>query len=242
MKAPALVTVVLLLLLCRANEAPAQSPTHAEHIKAQLRAFAHEQFRARRDKDRAALERLYADEFVFVHAFGYVDDKQTVIREAMEETQPPRLFLPTFEPPEAFHLTDELAIVRHARGRTGMDTPAMGTWIFVHRDGRWQLLQVQSTELAVLAPEIPLDPAAMSAYVGTYRTPDNQDVRVERRVDGLYVTGARFPARKLIPIRTDAFTTILGNELEFRRGADGRVVGYTSTFRRLRETKAERVE
>lgn len=229
--------VMLGLVLCGF----AQPERSVEQVKQELRAFTVEQNRARATKDRAALERLYADDFLIVHSFGYVDDKETLIKETMEETAPPPLFVPTFQPPQSLHLSGDFAIVRNPQVRTGLDTPAWSTSIYVHRDGRWQLFQRQATELVVLPKAVTLAAEMLPIYAGTYRTSAGGTVRVEVREDGLYSVSERLPPRKLIPIGPDLFTTKLGGELRFNRDAAGKITGYRNLFR-SRETTATRVE
>lgn len=233
------VFAALAILLTLAGFAP--DTPDLERVKQELRSFAVEQNRARREKDRAAMERLYADEFLFVHAFGYVDDKRTVIDEAMEELRPPEIPLPTFEPPQSLHVSGDFAVVRNPLGRTGLDTPAWATSIYVRRDGRWQLLQRQATELVVLPKLVALRQEDLAAYVGSYRTSAGGTVRVERRGDALFTVSQNLPPRKLLPVGEDQFTTKLGGNIRFQRDARGKVTGYTNLFR-TRETTATRID
>jgi len=78
-----------LLLLAASPVASAQAPAEVEQVKRELQQFARDLHAANLRKDRAALDRLLADEFTWVHAFGYADNKATVIAKAIEDPRYP---------------------------------------------------------------------------------------------------------------------------------------------------------
>jgi hypothetical protein len=81
---------------------PALGQTSSEanknsQAKEELRKLFVELNEAFQKRDRKALERIYAEEFIWVHSVGYVDDRTTHINDSLTiETRTP-LPIPTFD-------------------------------------------------------------------------------------------------------------------------------------------------
>jgi hypothetical protein len=176
------------------------------------------------------LDRLLAPEFKWVHAFGYVDDKATVLREAAEDPMPRGRSAFNTDPPRRLTISGDLAVLASPGVATGTGTPAFGTTIFVRREGRWQLLLRQGTELNATPTELPLHPAAQQPFTGRWLSGE-RSLTVERRGDGHHVITGRFLPRRLTPIGPDLFTTKIGDEVHFTRDSNGKPVTMTFTWR-----------
>ena len=158
--------VCLLAAVCLANRASAQ-PSRDETVKTEFRALMAELNAARAAHDRAALERIYADEFLFVHALGAPVDRKSQIDSAMNAGDG-ALPVPSFD---GLLVYGDVAVLRapvEAR---------FGTTIYAKKNGRWQIVQMQGTPQPSAKPaaDVPVD--VLRAYVGRYQ----QD-------NGLFVT------------------------------------------------------
>lgn len=208
------------LAICLAAQAPAQAEAVDPSVVQQLEQFTRDLNEAMARRDRAALERLLAAEFHFVHAFGYADDKATFIAEAMEGRIPPA---PPFRLTPAMRLYSDgnLVVVTNPNGGTASGTRAWATSVYTRRDGRWQLLLRQGTEMNPEPKVVALAPSELQSLVGRWIASDRQ-ITTELRTDGLYVVSGRFPPRRMFPIGPDLFTTKVGGNIRVTRDASGR--------------------
>ena len=95
--------VVIAVAAALAAPAPAQQVQsesgEVARVRAELQALHSELNRARRTRDRAALERIYAPEFRWVHGAGYADDRDRQIETIFEANSDRDLPPPDFAPP-----------------------------------------------------------------------------------------------------------------------------------------------
>lgn len=113
-------------------------------------------------------------------------------------------------------------IVRLRREKQDQDTWMQGTATFVRRDGRWRMVQQQST----LLHEGPIvNVADFSSYVGAYSIPDRRSFEITDQGGYLalrWLTGAEMA---LIPLGSDRFVSAYGSTMVFQRGPAGKIVG-----------------
>lgn len=211
-------TLPILLLISLTLSARAEARPADQQVVKELEQFTTDLNRAIAQRDGEALKRLLADEFHFVHAFGYADDKATFIAEAMEGPIPPaRPFRVTAE--MQLHSERDLIVVTNPNSGTASGTRAWATSVYVRRDGRWQLALRQGTEMNAPAKTIALSAEQARAYVGTWSS-DAGTLRIEQRPQGLFTVSTRFPARLMLPIGPDLFTTKVGGTIRFEREAN----------------------
>ena len=156
----------LFLLLFGSVTAAGQSPA-TETVKAELRAFVQELNTALQARDRAALERLYAPGFLFVHALGPPVDRETQIANTMATKPRPgaAVPVPSFD---GLIISGDLAILRQAEdGRYGLS-------IYTKASGRWQALHVQGTPTPSAKPAVTVPIEVLQRYVGRYYQQDNK--------------------------------------------------------------------
>lgn len=234
-------TLALLLLapLAPSSDAVGREDPVAE-VKEELRDLVQEVNRANRDRDWAALERLYVPEFRYVHAFGFALDRALYIEEILEREIPYVVPVPTFEPPAELHLYGDAALYRFP-GRTRAGTATFAMVLYVRRDGRWKIAQIQATQVMPERPAIRLDPAALDAYLGRYDGGQELFVVIAREGDSLVARHPKFPNRVLTPTAADEFYDKVGGQWTFHRDAEGQV---THFVRRLggEERRWARVE
>jgi hypothetical protein len=233
-------TLLLAMALILAGPAAAQ-PADVARVRTELQALHADLNRARRARDRAALERIYAPEFRWVHGVGYADDRARQIANIVEANSDRDLPPIDFSPPTELIVSGDTAILRRpAQPVSGMQV--YGVEIFVRRDGRWQILHIQGTPLQAAPAAIALPPAALDAFAGRYRSPSGTETLVTRVGDLLQARIPELPIRELRPVAPERFLDRIGTEYVFERGADGRVTGFSFRMATGREGRAARVE
>lgn len=242
------IAAALALGLTFAPDAAAQ-PAPADEtarVADELRALHAELNRARRARDRAALERIYAPEFRWVHGAGYAEDRERQIENILEADSGRDLPPIDFAPPAELMLFGDVAVLRRPTHVAGGGERLYSTHIFVRREGRWQMLQLQGTLLLPERQWIALPAQALEALAGRYRYADGPAggvvTTLTRQGDGLERRTPGFPHRRLRPVAEDRFYDEIGTEHVFQRGPDGRVTGFTQRFVGGREGRAVRVE
>lgn len=228
-----------------AHEVPRQSG-NVTQVQVELQALHAELNRARRARDRVALERIYAPEFRWVHGAGYAEDRTQVIDSIFQAGSNEDLPPPDFGPPNELLLAGDVAVLRRPTFVAFGGERLYSTHIFVRRDGRWQMLQMQGTLLLPERQWITLPAAALDALAGRYRYLGGRAggtvTTLSRDGDALVRRMPGFPHRRLRPVAADRFYDDIGTEHVFQRDAAGRVTGFIQRFVGGREGRAERVE
>lgn len=235
-----IVVGALCVLLTSPAFAQTASPAATESVKEDIRALFRELSDAAVRRDQAALERLHAPEFLFVHGLGYLETVQERVDEAMTLGNGRALAAPSFEAPNEFHVFGDVAVLR-VRGNRGPGRPTLGTTIYAKRNGRWQIVQVQTTELLPERQGISLSTAALDAFVGRYDFGAGGVTAITREGDVLVVRHPAFPARRLTPTEPSMFFDKTGGEWTFIRDGAGNVT-HALLRARGQETKGTRIE
>jgi hypothetical protein len=194
-----LTTVAIVLLLTAVASAQATNDANQQaKVKEELQKLFADLNQAITKKDRATLERVYADEFQFIHGNGYVVGKTAQIDGIMANDFLSSTPVPT---PSFDHLLlyGDAAIFRDtARG-------VAGTNIYVKKGGRWQIFQVQGTRLAPQRKAVKIDPQLLDSFLGRYEFGPGAVATVTREGDALkWRGGSRIPVA-LLPLSDSHF-------------------------------------
>ena len=242
----AFLTIAALALLVADIRPTAAQPAPSDEtmrVREELQALHAELNRARRARDRAALERIYAPEFRWVHGVGYADDRARQIQNIFEADSDRDLPPIDFSPPAELMVFGDTAILRRPDRTASAGIRLYSIEMFVRREGRWQILHIQGTPLQSERAWIELPPAALDALAGRYRNPQSGTETVITRQGGLLQARIpELPVRELRPVAPDRFFDRIGTEYVFERGADGRVTGFTFRLFGGREGRVLRVE
>ena len=192
-------------------------------------------------RDRAVLERLYADEFLLVHTTGGVDNKSEHIAKS--------LTVNAASPPSApaqsqVHLDvfGDVA-VRTARAQVGPDRFIWWTWVYVKRGGHWQVARQHGTALQPAPPEVKLEASVLDAYVGRYKYATSQTFAVSRQGSALVAQREGRPQVELLPESETRFHVPGGGATyTFHRGDKGQVSHVTVRRADGQEVRADKVE
>ena len=239
------VAAALLVCFTPAPNAAAQpAPANeTERVAEELRALHAELNRARRARNRAALERIYAREFRWVHGTGYADDRERQIQNILEADSDRDLPPIDFSPPTELMVFGDVAVMRRPDRTAQAGIRLYSNEIFVRRDGRWQILHIQGTPLQPERAWIELSDDALDAFTGRYLNPASGTETVIRREGGLLQARIpEVPIRELRPVAPNRFFDRIGTEYVFERGADGRVTGFTFRLFGGRAGRGVRVE
>jgi ketosteroid isomerase-like protein len=205
----------ILLMFGAPAVAAAQAPA-SETVKAELRAFVSELSAALQARDRDAIERLYAPDFVFVHALGPPIDRATHIATSMAgKPRPGGLPIPSFD---GLVTSGDLAILR-----TREDL-RYSTTIYTKSSGRWQVLHIQGTPIPSSKPAVSVPVDVLRSYAGRYQQDNALVVTISVESDALMLQVDGRQKFQLVPVSASQFNIPGGGgQITFATAADGRV-------------------
>jgi Ni/Co efflux regulator RcnB len=211
--------IILSILAVLAFGVPAASAqTNADQnarVKEELRKLFVELDEAWRKADRATLERIYAPEFVWVHANGFVDNRAAHITDGLSIEARAPLRLPNF---------DRLAVYGDTAILKGLIPTPTGaslysTSVLVKRDGAWQFVHAQGTRMLPERKRVAVDLKILDSYVGRYENDRKETLAITRENDALVLALRRpgIPKRTFLPTSDTRFFDKLGSEINFSK-------------------------
>ena len=229
-----LAAIFLFLLVSPFAFGQATSEPNESRTKEELRKLFSDLNEAISKQDRVALERIYADEFQFVHTTGGVVDKTAQINNALANDRTSSVPAPTFE---GLLVYGDVAILRT------LERGVAGTNIYSKKSGRWQIVQVQGTRLPPERKPITLAPKVIDAYLGKYEFAPGAYATVTKEGDALsWKPGAR-PKSTLVPLTDSRFYSKENDaEMTFSKDEKGQVTGVVLRLGVCQESKAKKVE
>ena len=218
-----------ILMLASTSLGHAQTASRSDdQVKSEILDLFQQLVDATRKQDRAALARLHTPEFVFIHRLAYVDRLEEHLDDVVAGVQPAWWGnagpFRGFGPPNEFHIYGDVAVLRafNPSGVLGPQ-PTVFTSIYVRREERWQVAQIQVSLLQPERQAVPVPVAVLDTYVGRYEVGDGGFAIVTREGDALFTKGRINARRKLTPTADGQFFDKVGGEWTFVRGADGKV-------------------
>ena len=230
-----------LMALSASGQTSGGASSKDANVKEELRKLFVELNEAFEKRDRAALERIYADEFVWVHGSGFVDDRAAHINDAFSIEVRTPLQIPNF---------DNLRVYGDAAILKNLLPPAAGrgslysTSVFAKRDGRWQIVHAQGTLMLPERKTVKVDSKILASYVGKYENDAKESLTITSAGDALVlaVRRAGIPKRTLAATSDVQFFDKLGFEINFSKDENGRVTHLTIRSQSGRESKWKKVE
>jgi len=154
------------------RQANGQMETQGTKAEQQVRALREELSGALRRRDRAALERLIAVGFTFIHANGVIENRNQYIDAGAAGTQTgQRAGSESFWDDQLRIYEEHTAVWTRRSGwrlNDGTELHLRSTNLYTIIGGRWQLVFAQSVELPARPKANAIDPSVYSGYVGQY--------------------------------------------------------------------------
>ena len=237
-------TVVALALVGSAWPIPA--PTQDERVDA-FRRLLVAQYADIAHGDTAALRPRLADDLIWVIGANGNEVSKGQFLAAVAPLQVPA---PRFEVDSIrVQRIGDVAIVGYRRadhraaGAFEVTTLTRALDVFVRRHGKWLLARHTQAWLVTPVAPVPLDSAALQAFVGRYQIGPAYVDDVHWEGDQLVATASGQKAgATLVPVSTSAFSPDgVGALMVFERDATGRVVGYVQGYPDGRVVRAARL-
>ena len=224
---------VLLITPFALGQGSGDSSNYAK-VKEEIRKLWGELQEAGAKRDRATLERLVADEFIFIHSTGGRENKAERINSILSITSYRAVPLP---PLDQFYVYGDVAVLR----APGMGL--LGTTIYAKKSGRWQVVQIQSTRLPPERKAIAVDPKLYDSYVGKYEYSPGVFTVVAKEGDTLTAQSPGRPKLILTPTSETQFF-VKGNEGEwtFYKNEKGEVTGLVLRLGNCQESRGKKME
>jgi len=231
-----ILVVIAVLLLLPTGALPQGHNERDDKIKDELKKLFSDLNEAIVKKDRTTLERIYADEFQFIHGNGYVVDKTAQITGIMNNDSLASTPVPT-PSFDSLLLYQDVAIYRRT------DRGLMGSSIFVKRDGRWQVVQVQGTRLAPERKAVQINPQLLDSFLGKYQFGPNAVATVTREGDALRWRGGNRLPVTLVPLSdTRFFAKETDSEMMFTKNERGQVTDVVLRLGVCQDQRARKIE
>ena len=207
-----------------------------ERVREEVRKLFSDYNEAGSKRDRAALERLFAEGYVWVQGNGRVITRAKHIDNILGNASQFSLAAPPFEQLTVY---GDVAILRATESRSGL----FATTVFLKRNGRWQFVHAQGTLLPPERKPVELDPKALDAFVGSYEFSPGAVATVTKEGNALMWKGGRRPQVRLMPLSdTRFFVEESGVEMTFRKDGAGHATHVTLRLGTCQDSEAKRVE
>ena len=186
-----------------------------DEVRDQLRQLIRAYNEAGGKRDRIALERLFADEYVWVQANGSTLDKAKHIDGIVASEAPFSVPVSDFE---------DLLVYGDVAIHRGRFPGGVTNTVYARKDGRWQFVQAQSTRLPPERSAVAIDSKALDALLGRYELAPGALATVTRDGEALLWQGGRRPKVRLRPLSpTRFFAEDTDLEMTFAQDDKGRV-------------------
>ncbi len=178
-------------------------------------------------RDEAALRRLLADDYIFTHSTGEVEDKAQRIARIMEDK------LPTVESASRndvkFRVYGDAVVITSGSNQkselngVSREIKFRGIMVWVRHQGRWQLVAQQSTRVQPRRTSVALDPKVLEPYAGEYEMAPGKRYAITREGSLLVARGAERELTLTPMSETKFYVEGMDAEWTFYRGESGAV-------------------
>ena len=167
--------------------------------------------------DQKKLERIYADEFLFIHGLGFIETKAELINSIMETDSVRPVPLPSFD---QFYLYGDVGVLRSLTRNPVAGNNLMSTTIYTKKSGYWQIVQVQSTQQQKERKSVNVDVKLLDTYIGKYVLPNGVSSEISREGDVLFVQRKGHPKLRLLATSNNQFYDKFGASYTFNEGSE----------------------
>jgi ketosteroid isomerase-like protein len=178
-------------------------------------------------RDEAALRRLLADDYVFTHSTGDVEDKAQRIA-SITGGKLPSVESASRSDVEFRVYGDAVVITSGSRQKSELNGVSReiqfrGIMVWVRHEGRWQLVAQQSTRVQPRRTPASLDPKVLDAYAGEYEMAPGRRYAITREGPVLIARGAERELTLTPTSETKCYVEGMDAEWTFYRGEGGAV-------------------
>ena len=206
--------VVLLFIL---NPAIGQENPDLRKVKEDILKLHADWNQARMKKDLKALEQIFAEEYVFIHGNGFLDDRATALEDQINTDSVQPIPMPNLDDLKVYG--DMAILKRLTRNPQGSN---YNTVVFIRRNDRWQFALSQTTLFQRERNYIKLGTGALQSYAGKYEM-NGRIALVSNEKDTLRLNILRIPRRKMLPTADNLFYDKVGTEYKFVKNDQGQV-------------------
>ena len=203
-----------------------------EKAKDEIRQLFSELRTAGSKHDRAALERIFADEYLWIHANGTIENKARRIEDIL--TIPPAKDSGVDLSSERISIYGDVAIVRSSAA-------LYNTTVFARKNGRWQFVQGQGTLLPPERKAVAIDPKTLDSFVGRYEFGPGR-IGIATNESGTLRWEGRGAKLHLVPVGDAVFAAEDANmQITFVKDERGQVTGLVHRAGTCEESKATKL-
>lgn len=199
-----------------------ESPAYHKQVREELIELFNNWNQARLKYDRKELEQIFADDYLFIHGHGFIDNKAATIDDQLNTDSIQPVPIPDFE---ALQVFENVAILKRLiKGPQGSN---YNTNIFIKKNGKWLFAVSQTT---LMQPErifrtTKLD--SLHIYLGKFES-QGRLLTVTNEKDTLIASIVKIPRRKLSFAGSDTFVDKLGAEYKFLKNEKGEITGISN--------------
>jgi hypothetical protein len=215
------------------------APTDKMKSEQEIRKLLKDLNEAMQKHDRGSLENIFAEEFLFIHGFGFIDNKTEHINAVMETDSIRMVPIPPFD---QFFESGNMAVLRALIRNPIGGNNLMSTSTYIKRGGRWQILQVQSTQQQHEKKSVTVDSKILELYVGKYTGGNKMNTMITLEGDVLSAQRMGWPKQSLIATSENQFFNKHGSSLTFYRNEDGKVSHFVFRAPNGQEVKWNKAE
>lgn len=207
----------VILILFVLNPAIGQENPDLKKIKEDILKLHADWNQARLKKDLKALEQIFAEEYVFIHGNGFLDDRATALDDQINTDSVQPIPMPNLDELKVY---GDIAILK--RLNKNPQGSNYNTVVFAKKNGRWQFALSQTTLFQRERNYIKLEPNALQYYTGKYEM-NGRIAVVSNEKDTLRLNILRIPKRKMLPTADNLFYDKVGTEYKFIKNDQGQV-------------------
>lgn len=233
----AALTFLLTCACLSSAQSAAPNKESDENVKAELRTLFVDLNKAISTKDRDGLERVYAEEFAFVHSTGKVVSRAEHIMFILNSEDPASANPVATPDLERLLVYGDVAVLRSSSpGVSGVN-------IYAKKNGRWQIVHVQGTRFPPERKPVLINPKILDSYIGRYEFAPGAFAVVTLENEQLKWKGGARAKVTLVPLSESRFYAVEHeSEMTFTRGPDGKVIEVTLRLGTCQETRGKRVD
>lgn len=206
--------ILLIFAIAIFNSASGQRASETDKDRAiqEIKALLSDLNEAIKKHDKEQLEKIYANEFLFIHGMGFIDTKTEHINSILETDSTASIPLPSFD---QFQLYGDVAVLRVMSKNPIAGNNLMTTTIYAKRNNVWNIVQVQSTQQQKARDSVVVVVALLDKYSGKYMHRNGSQIEVSHQGGTFFAQRKGRPKLHLIATSNTQFFDKFGTSYTF---------------------------